>query len=85
MASASGAGSATAAVGGLKKVSALHARNMAWLGWARETLGLPAGPALAWEADALNAAAEGLAACRPYVVPLADVSIEVGCLPSHPF
>ena len=74
---ASGAEPLAAAEGGLKKLPALHARNLAWLGWAHEVLGLPGGSALKWEAETLCDAAQGLAACRPYVMRLADVSVEV--------
>lgn len=66
-------------VSGLKRLGALDARLLAWLGFAHDILGLPR-QAVRWEADALAAAAQGLAACRPYAVRLDDVSVQVRVL-----
>jgi hypothetical protein len=78
------AAAAAQASGGVRRMSALEARNLAWLAWARQVLGASHAEAK-WEAEALAAAAQGLAAQTPYVVRLADVSIEVlpGCFSSN--
>ena len=60
----------------MKRLGALDARSLAWLTFAHEILGLPR-QAVRWEADVLAAAALGLAACRPYMVRLEDVSVQV--------
>lgn len=60
----------------MKRLGALDARSLAWLAFAHEILGLPR-QAVRWEADVLAAAAQGLAACRPYMVRLEDVSVQV--------
>ncbi len=59
-----------------KKMTAAESRSLAWLVWAREILRLPTS-GVRWEADALGAAARGLAAQTPYVVHLKDISVEV--------
>lgn len=66
----------TGAVGLPRRLPALEARNLAWLVWAHEIVGLPTS-GVRWEAAAQTAAAEGLAACMPYIVCLDAVAVEV--------